>query len=74
MRFLLIAILIITLPGSCKLMKKKDESETKKTNSMTGRFKPLDWVHSTNIYEVNVRQYTTEGTFIAFALEMSLLK
>ena len=74
MRFLLFAILIMTLPGSCKLMKKKDESETKKTNSMTGRFKPLDWVHSTNIYEVNVRQYTTEGTFNAFALEMSRLK
>lgn len=74
MRFLLLAILIITFLGSCKLMKKKDESETKKTYSMTGRFKPLNWVHGTNIYEVNIRQYTAEGTFNAFALEMSRLK
>ena len=25
-----------------------------------------DWKHTTNIYEVNVRQYTKEGTFKAF--------
>ena len=27
---------------------------------------PSEWKHSTNIYEVNVRQYTKEGTFKAF--------
>ena len=37
-------------------------------------FKPLDWVHTTNIYEVNVRQYTKEGTFNAFAKELPRLK
>ncbi|MEI9946666.1 MAG: alpha-amylase family glycosyl hydrolase [Chitinophagaceae bacterium] len=40
---------------------------------MTNGFKPLDWVHSTNIYEVNVRQYTAEGTFNAFAKELPRL-
>ncbi|SFI11731.1 alpha-amylase family glycosyl hydrolase [Halpernia frigidisoli] len=30
--------------------------------------------HTTNIYEVNVRQYTKEGTFNAFAKEMPRLK
>jgi alpha-amylase len=30
-------------------------------------FKPLPFVKNTNIYEVNVRQYTPEGTFKAFA-------
>ena len=27
---------------------------------------PQEWKHTTNIYEVNVRQYTPEGTFSAF--------
>jgi glycosidase len=34
----------------------------------------VDWAHNTNIYEVNVRQYTSEGTFNAFANELSRLK
>lgn len=38
------------------------------------KFKALDWAHSTNIYEVNVRQYTPEGTFNAFAKELPRLK
>jgi alpha-amylase len=41
---------------------------------MESEFKPLDWVHCTNIYEVNVRQYTQEGTFNAFAKELPRLK
>ncbi|MEP6674511.1 MAG: alpha-amylase family glycosyl hydrolase [Ferruginibacter sp.] len=41
---------------------------------MSTEFKPLDWVKSTNIYEVNVRQYTPEGTFSAFAAHLPRLK
>ena len=37
-------------------------------------FKPVAWAHSTNIYEVNLRQFTTEGTFKAFAGQLSRLK
>ena len=37
-------------------------------------FKTPDWVHSTNIYEVNVRQYTPEGTLNAFVRELPRLK
>ena len=37
-------------------------------------FKPAEWVHSTNIYEVNLRQYTAEGTFVAFAKHLPRLK
>jgi len=37
-------------------------------------FKPLDWIHNTNIYEVNIRQYTPEGTFKAFANELPRLR
>lgn len=41
---------------------------------MLNRFKPVDWSHNTNIYEVNVRQYTVEGTFNAFAQSLPALK
>lgn len=75
MRIFLPAIIFITLLDSCKLMIKKEDSEIKKIpNTMTGHYTPLDWVLSTNIYEVNVRQYTPEGTFNAFAGEMLRLK
>ncbi len=35
---------------------------------------PSEWKHTTNIYEVNVRQYTKEGTFKAFEKELPRLK
>ncbi|MGV4412889.1 alpha-amylase family glycosyl hydrolase [Chryseobacterium sp. T1] len=35
---------------------------------------PQEWKHTTNIYEVNLRQYTKEGTFKAFEKEMPRLK
>ena len=34
----------------------------------------LDWIQSTNIYEVNLRQYTPEGTIQAFAAHLPRLK
>ena len=41
---------------------------------MNKAFQTVDWAHNTNIYEVNVRQYTNEGTFNAFARELPRLK
>lgn len=41
---------------------------------MINRLKPVDWSHNTNIYEVNVRQYTIAGTFNAFAQHLPRLK
>lgn len=35
---------------------------------------PTDWIKHTNVYEVNVRQYTQEGTFEAFAQHLERLK
>src|SRR6476469_4333975 len=34
----------------------------------------LDWIENTNVYEVNLRQYTPEGTFNAFAAHLPRLK
>jgi alpha-amylase len=75
MRYLFFTIIFSAIQYSCKLMPKKDESNinnNKKT--MTNRFKPLEWAHTTNVYEVNVRQYSPEGTFNAFAKELPRLK
>jgi len=41
---------------------------------MAVHFKTVDWVINTNIYEVNIRQYTKEGTFAAFAKHLPRLK
>ncbi|MEO7530653.1 MAG: 1,4-alpha-glucan branching protein, partial [Sediminibacterium sp.] len=37
-------------------------------------FSTVDWVKGSNIYEVNVRQYTPEGTFSAFSKHLPRLK
>ncbi len=56
-------------------MPKEDKKKSKsKPTTMMNRFKPVEWAHTTNVYEVNVRQYTTEGTFNAFAKELPRLK
>ena len=41
---------------------------------MSSSFYPPDWALHTNIYEVNLRQYTREGTINAFATHLSRLK
>ncbi|MGG9960925.1 alpha-amylase family glycosyl hydrolase [Ferruginibacter sp. SUN106] len=56
-----------------------NNSETTKTNQATAKmvhneYKKADWINTTNVYEVNVRQYTKEGTFNAFAKELPRLK
>lgn len=40
---------------------------------MSALFTPVPWFHSCNLYEVNVRQYTPEGTFMAFAKHLPRL-
>jgi alpha-amylase len=43
--------------------------------SMTpAAFKKANWIHNTNVYEVNLRQYSAEGTINAFAKELPRLK
>ena len=41
--------------------------------TMQSRFKIAEWAKGANIYEVNVRQYTAEGTFSAFAKHLPRL-
>ncbi len=41
---------------------------------MSAHFKQVAWSNGSNIYEVNIRQYTPEGTFAAFAKHLPRLK
>lgn len=41
---------------------------------MSSSFQKVSWAQDANIYEVNIRQYTSEGTFNAFAKHLSRLK
>lgn len=50
-------------------------SSSKITKTSTGMsYKKAEWIHNTDVYEVNLRQYTQEGTFNAFAKELPRLK
>ncbi|RNA61834.1 1,4-alpha-glucan branching protein [Chryseobacterium nematophagum] len=61
-KLILLAILVLGIISCSK-------SNIKSTMEL-----PNEWKHTTNIYEVNVRQYTQEGTFKAFEKEMPRLK
>jgi len=41
---------------------------------MAINFSTVDWAKGSNIYEVNIRQYTQEGTFAAFSKHLPRLK
>ncbi len=41
---------------------------------MKNLFTPVEWSINTNVYEVNVRQYTDQGTFSAFAQHLPRLR
>ncbi len=41
---------------------------------MGKQFSTVDWAKGSNIYEVNIRQYTEEGTFDAFARHLPRLR
>jgi glycosidase len=43
-------------------------------SSMDTAITKTDWMKTTNVYEVNVRQYTREGTFNAFSKDLPRLK
>ena len=58
---------------SCKLMPRQ-EAVPEKLTIMNGPFVTPDWVGHTTIYEVNLRQYTSQGTMLAFMQELPRLK
>jgi glycosidase len=59
---------------SCKAPDQQKTEDTLYKVGMTTRAKHVDWLKNAVIYEVNVRQYTLEGTFAAFIPHIQRLK
>jgi len=71
--FVLVNLLLIpALITSC-IQQKKSPTEVN-TTSEVYKFQPPGWSKNANIYEVNIRQYTPEGTFKAFESHLPRLK
>ena len=68
--FFLITLMISTLIG-CEQQIEKEQTEVK---SEEYKVTVPEWTKDKNIYEVNIRQYTPEGTFEAFEREIPRLK
>jgi len=64
-----VAVLFVAIFFSCK-----NKSECKDENAYKSNVAHLGWVKDANIYEVNIRQYTPEGTFAAFEEHLPRLK
>src|SRR5215208_4789581 len=73
---LLFAILFVLFSSSCNSDTKVQASTTTAVSSDSAAF--IDghpaWISQGNVYEVNVRQYTPEGTFKAFEQHLQRLK
>lgn len=62
----LLFIAIIFVLFSASACKKQSDSTSNRMDSVDYKKTTPDWAKNANIYEVNVRQYTPEGTFKAF--------
>ncbi len=65
MKKILLLITILVIAVSCSNKKQKQIEEARHH---------ADWVYNATIYEVNIRQYTKEGTFNAFEKHIPRLK
>ena len=69
MIFIGLIVLILVSCDNTNPKEKATEKVTKKEVSL-----PVEWTKNANMYEVNIRQYSQEGTFNAFAKELPRLK
>ena len=63
--------MVLSLAGCGNSSKKETFKEDE---VVTGERTQADWIDTAIIYEVNVRQYTNEGTFAAFSSHLERLK
>jgi len=68
----LVSLIAVILIGgnSCNFSKVKGS----KMDSIAGQVKHADWTKNLSIYEINVRQFSDEGTFVAIEKELPRLK
>ncbi len=74
--FVLLLFFLGILIG-CKSDIKTDQTTAPATQSVTstpGKIQAPDWAKNANLYEVNIRQYTPEGTFKALEEHLDRLK
>lgn len=69
--FSLLVLSMAILFVSCEQANKKNDKNTEEKMTVTSHY---DWSRNANIYEVNIRQYTPEGTFDAFRAHLPRLK
>ena len=70
-----LAFFTLLLAVGCKSDASKVKTDETTETSQVANARPLPaWAEDANIYEVNVRQYTPEGTFNAFAKHLPRLK
>lgn len=65
--FFAASVALLLLMTSCKLMPKQEQA-----TAQSGAYPT--WIAQSNIYEVNLRQYTPEGSFKAFEASLPRLK
>ena len=70
--FFLLALLLIGL-SACETKTTQDK-KLSQTSTNVDKYGIPSWAKNANIYEVNVRQFTPEGTFSAFAKHLPRLK
>jgi alpha-amylase len=70
---LLIIVFALTTLNSCRFVTYTDDAK-KKVYAVTTSVEHEDWTESAVIYEVNIRQYTPEGTINAFVEQLPKLK
>ncbi|HEY6504271.1 MAG TPA: alpha-amylase family glycosyl hydrolase, partial [Chitinophagaceae bacterium] len=66
-----VLLFVVIVSASCKLMPKEEEKKAEAAKFIDGH---PGWIMQGNVYEVNVRQYTPEGTFKAFEQYLDRLK
>jgi alpha-amylase len=70
--FPIVLLLYSTIPYSC--MKQSDDRRVSGSGAEALMPQGPEWAKDANIYEVNIRQYTPEGTFAAFKNHLPRLK
>ncbi len=69
-----VLLLLVFILVSCQNKKPSETDETVKKIPEQTNVNHLDWTKNANIYEVNIRQYTPEGTINAFIEHLPRLK
>lgn len=70
--FISVLIVIALLASACQSNQKKDQKS--RENAYISNAPSPEWSKDAVIYEVNIRQYTEEGTFEAFSRHLPRLK